>query len=131
MHWRSAWKKIEEFGAGFTSPSYHVMRHSMLDKCTDLVKERVQRVILSNLSFTGCTIVCDGWSNVQRRVMAVSSRGETFMRAVDSSGKIKSGAYIADVLNETIDEEVGPENVVQVVMDNAKNYRVAGQLIML
>ena len=53
MHWRSAWKKIGEFGAGFTSPSYHVMRHSMLDKCTDLVKERVQRVILSNLSFTG------------------------------------------------------------------------------
>ena len=52
------------------------------------------------------------------------------MRAVDSSGKIKSGAYIADVLNETI-EEVGPENVVQVVMDNAKNCRAAGRLISL
>ena len=78
MHWRSAWKKIGEFGAGFTSPSYHVVRHSTLDKCTDLVKERVQRVILSNLSFTGCTIVCDGWSNVQCRplinVMVVSPR---------------------------------------------------------
>lgn len=53
MHWTSAWKNIGEFGAGFTSPPYHVMRHSMLDKCTDLVKERVQRVILSNLSFIG------------------------------------------------------------------------------
>lgn len=62
--------------------------------------------------------------------MVVSPRGETFMRAVDSSGKIKYGAYIADVLNDTI-EEVGPENVVQVVMDNAKNYRAAGRLISL
>ena len=41
------------------------------------------------------------------------------MRSIDSSSQIKFGAYIANVLNETI-EEVGPKNVVQVVMDNAK-----------
>ena len=34
MHWRSAWNKIGELGAGFTAPSYHTMRHGMLDKCT-------------------------------------------------------------------------------------------------
>ena len=136
MHWKSAWKKIGEFGAGFgagfTSPSYHVMRHIMLDKCTDLVKDRVQRVILSNLSFTGCTIVCDGWSNVQRRplinVMVVSPRGETFVKAVDSSGMIKSGSYIADVLTSII-EEVGAMHVVQIVMDNAKNCKAAGRIL--
>ena len=106
----------------------------MLDKCGETVKGRVKRVVLSNMSINRCPIVCDGWSNVQRRplinVMVVSPRGETFMRVVDSSGKIKSGAYIADVLSESI-EEVGPKNVVQVVMDNAKNCQAAGCLINL
>ena len=45
MNWKAAWKKIGEFGAGFTTPSYHVMRHGMLDKCVETVKERVERVV--------------------------------------------------------------------------------------
>ena len=60
--------------------------------------------------------------------MVVSPRGETFIRAIDSIGKIKSGAYIVDVLNDVIDE-IGANNVVQVVMDNAKNCRLAGRII--
>lgn len=59
-HWKHAWKKIGEFGSSFMPPSYHVMRHGMLDKCTDIVKERVNRVVLNNLSTTACTIVSDG-----------------------------------------------------------------------
>ena len=67
-------------------------------------------MILSNLSTTACTIVSDGWSNVQRRplinIMIVSPCGETFLRAVDSSGKIKSGHYIADVVMQAIEKWV-------------------------
>ena len=46
--------------------------------------------------------------------MVFSSRGETFIRAIDIIGKVKSGAYIANVLNDIIDE-IGANNVVQVV----------------
>ena len=108
------------------------MRHDILDKCYEEVKERVNRIIISNLPITGCSLVCDGWSNIQRRplinIMVVSPRGETFIRAIDSTGKIKSGAYITDVLNDIINE-IGANNVVQVVMDNAKNCRLAGRII--
>ena len=108
------------------------MRHDILDKCYKELKEQVNRIIISNLPITGCSLVCDGWSNIQRRplinIMAVSPRGETFIRAIDSTGKIKSGAYIADVLNDVIDE-IGANNVVQVVIDNAKNCRLAGRII--
>lgn len=131
-HWKFSWKKIGEYGSGFSAPSYHSMRHNIMDKCYGEVKERVNRIIISNLSITGCSMVCDGWSNIQRRplinIMAVFPRGETFIRAIDSIGKIKSGAYIADVLNDVIDE-IGANNVVQVVMDNAKNCRLAGRII--
>ena len=131
-HWKHAWKKIGEYGSGFSAPSYHTIRNELLDKCYEEVKERVSRIILSNISYSGCTIVSDGWSNVQRRplinVMVVCPRGETFVKSIDSSGAIKSGAYIADVLT-TVIQEVGPKHVVQVVMDNAANCKNAGKLI--
>lgn len=122
--WKTSWKKIGEYGAGFTPPTYHHMRNQLLDKCHLNIKDEVQRLIISETVQSGCTIVSDGWSNVQRspliNVKVVSPRGECFVKAVDSSGKIKSGLYIANIISETI-EQVGVKNVVQVIMDNAKN----------
>ena len=70
------------------------MQNDLLDKCYDHVKERVQRVILNNILLSGCTIVSDGWSNVQRKplinIMIISPKGETFVRAVDFAGSIKA-----------------------------------------
>ena len=65
-HWKKAWKKIGEFGPSFSPPTYHSMQNDLFDKCYDHVKERVQRVILNNIFLSGCTIVSDGWSNVQQ-----------------------------------------------------------------
>ena len=82
--------------------------------------------------YLGCTIVSDGWSNAQRRllidVMLVCPRGETFIKSIDSSGAIKSGAYIADALVNVI-EELRPQHVIQVMMDNAKKFKNAGALL--
>ena len=131
-HWEKAWKKIREFGPSFSPPTYLSMQNDLLEKYYGHVKEHVQRVILNNISLSRCTIVSDGWSNVQRNplvnVMIISPRGETFVRAVDSSGSIKPGPYIADVISSVI-EEVGAKNVVQVVMDNAKNCKHAGKIL--
>ena len=121
-HWKKTWKKIGEFGPGFSPPTYHSMQNDLLEKCYDHVKEHVQRVISNNILLPGCTIVSDGWSNVQRKplinIMILSPRGEKFVHAIDSVGSIKSGPYIADIISSVIDE-VGAKNVVQVVMDNA------------
>ena len=46
--------------------------------------------------------------------MVFCPRGETFVKSIDSSGAIKSGMYIADVLS-TVIQEIGSEHVVQVV----------------
>ena len=82
-HWKRAGRKIGEFGAGFDPPSYHVMQNDLLEKCYAQVKEHVQKVVLSNIELLGCSIVSDGWSNIQRKpwinVMIISPRGETFM----------------------------------------------------
>lgn len=130
--WKSAWKKIGEFGSGFTPPTYNHMRNQLLEKCYLQTKENVERLIINTADQSGCTIVSDGWSNVQRRplinIMVVCPRGECFMKAIDSSGEIKSGQFICNIISEVI-EQVGQQNVVQVIMDNAKNCRAAGRLL--
>ena len=61
-------------------------------------------------------------------IMVVCPHGECFVKAVDSSGKIKSSAYIASIISDVIDE-IGEKNVVQVVMDNAASCRLAGRIL--
>ena len=131
-HCKRAWKNIGEFGSGFDPPSYHTMQNCFLEKCYVQVKKRVQRVIFSNIYLSRCSIVSDDWSNVQRKplvnVMIVSPRGETFVRAIDSHSLIKSGLFIADILT-TVIEEVDPQSVVQILMDNAKNLKNANKIL--
>jgi hypothetical protein len=78
-------------------------------------------------------VVSDGWTNVQNRpiinFLMVSSEGATFLSSTDTSGKEKNAAYIAQLLEERINE-IGQENVVQVVMDSAASCVAAGKLIM-
>ncbi|KAH7425863.1 hypothetical protein KP509_11G074300 [Ceratopteris richardii] len=51
-----------------------------------------------------------------------------FLRSVDTSCEYKSGEYIFGILKDAI-LDVGPENVVQVCMDNATNCIKAGSLV--
>ena len=78
------------------------------------------------------SICSDGWSDRQRRplinIMATSIGGPIFVKAIDASGNIKSMDYIAGIFLECI-EEIGAANVVQIVTDNAANYKAAGQII--
>ena len=64
--WKDAWKRIGEYGVGFTPPTYHHMRNQLLDKCYANIEHEVQRVILNTIEQSGCTIVSDGWSSSQR-----------------------------------------------------------------
>ena len=60
--------------------------------------------------------------------MVVSPCGECFTKVMDSSVEIKSSSYITSIIGKVIDEVV-EKNVVQVVMDNAKNCRAVGTIL--
>jgi hypothetical protein len=91
-----------------------------LDPVSDLMKK------------VGCTLTSDGWSSTTNipllNVLAVTPMGAKFLKAVDTSCDVKSADYIAYMLCETV-EELGPENVVQVVTDNASACLAAQQLV--
>jgi hypothetical protein len=60
-------------------------------------------------------------------MMCVSSASKEFLGAINTSGHMKDAIYIADVIKRYL-IEVGPENVVQVCLDNANVMRKAVSL---
>jgi hypothetical protein len=51
-----------------------------------------------------------------------------FLKSIDASSHIKNATYLCEVIEEVI-AEVGEQNVVQVVTDNAASYVAAGKLL--
>lgn len=51
-----------------------------------------------------------------------------FLKSIDASSHVKNAKYLCEAIEEVI-REVGEENVVQVVTDNAANFVAAGKLL--
>ena len=78
------------------------------------------------------SIVSDGWSDAQRRpllnFLAVTEDGPMFLKAFNTEGISMTKEYISEKMLVVI-EEVGAQNVVQVITDNASNCRAAGIIV--
>ncbi|KHN03669.1 hypothetical protein glysoja_035412, partial [Glycine soja] len=117
--------------SGFLPPSYNALRTSLLQQERSHI-ERLLQPIKSLWSLKGVTLVADGWTDAQRRplinFMAISEEGPMFLKAIDGSKEYKDKHYMFDLLKDVI-KEVGPQNVVQVITDNAPVCKAAGLLI--
>ena len=75
----------------------------------------------------------DGWTNGKSRCLinflVNSPAGTWFMKSIDASDTIKNGELMFHYLDGVV-EEIGEENVVQVITDNASNYVNAGMRLM-
>ena len=67
---------------------------------------------------TGCTLMSDGWTDGKSRhltnFLVNSPRGSVFLKSVDTSSIIKNSQKLFELLDSIV-EEIGNENVVQVV----------------
>ena len=82
---------------------------------------------------TGCSIMSDGWTDRKRRsicnFLVNSPRGIFFLSSVDTSHVSKTTFKVFEMLDAIV-ERIGEANVVQVITDNAANYKAAGHLLM-
>ena len=63
----------------------------------------------------------DGNSRRLINFLVNSPIGTWFLKSIDASDSIKNGELMFTYLDEVV-EEIGEENVVQVITDNASNY---------
>ena len=105
----------------------------MLDEQKALINKALVPVKAGWQQF-GCTIISDGWSDIRRRhiinILVSSCLGTYFLRAVDAGkdGEKITGDFIFKHIRQAI-LEVGEDNVVQVVTDNASNCKAMGEMV--
>ncbi|KAM0927376.1 hypothetical protein ACQ4PT_002845 [Festuca glaucescens] len=121
-------------GSGYKppSPSPYQLREPLLRDCvkeTKLLRAKHETAWKQY----GCTLMSDGWSDRRGRhlinFLVNSPAGTYFLESVDASIECQDARMIADLLEKRI-EDVGKENVVQVVTDNGANYKAAGKILM-
>ena len=74
----------------------------------------------------------DGWIDGKNctiiNFLVSYPQGTMFLRSVDASDKVKDTTLLFELLDEII-QEVGEQNVVQVITYNASNYGLAGKML--
>ncbi|CAH1416645.1 unnamed protein product [Lactuca virosa] len=77
-------------------------------------------------------IVGDGWSDPTRKplinFMATSGNGPLFLKVVNCFEEVKDRFYIVELTKEVVDE-IGHQNVVQIITNNAANCKAVGEII--
>ncbi|KAL3679094.1 hypothetical protein R1sor_022050 [Riccia sorocarpa] len=117
---------------GYVLPGPKKLSNDLLEDEFKEVKDRTEKLMFPPLGFSKVTLTGDGWTNIQERqivnFLIVNKYGEMYHSSVDCSGVYKDAEWESGELIKVI-EELGPENVLQFVADNAPVNRKAGELI--
>ncbi|CAL1390979.1 unnamed protein product [Linum trigynum] len=115
---------IGKCGSGFTGPSAEELKATWLGRIKSEVSLE-SKDAEKEWATTGCTVVADTWTDNKSRALInflVSSPSRTFfLRSVDASSYFKNTKFLADLFDSVI-QDLGPENVVQVILDSSFNY---------
>ncbi|KAG6483521.1 hypothetical protein ZIOFF_060169 [Zingiber officinale] len=114
----------------YLPPGYNLLKTSLLQK----EKAHIGKLLEPTKAAwkqKGVSICSDGWSDVQRKplinIMVVYKSGPMFLKTINCEGEYKDKAFISKLLINVINE-VGHQNVVQVVTNNASVCKAAGLL---
>lgn len=125
-------ESIALFGKGLKLPTYYEVREKYLKREVETMQVHLQKY-KESWKTTGCTLMSDGWTDGKHRsitnFLVNSPMGTVFLKSVDTSSISHTSENLFELLNSIIDE-IGEENVVQVVTDSASNYVKAGELLM-
>ncbi|CAD6335899.1 unnamed protein product [Miscanthus lutarioriparius] len=122
---------IGQFGLGLIPPCQDSLQERLLEeeyeRTKSLLLEREAEKIKN-----GCSIMTDAWSDRKRRsIMNMCTNcvdGTSFISSKEMSHVSHTSEVIFDLVDKAI-EEIGPDNVVQVVTDNASNNMGAKRLL--
>lgn len=125
-------RSVGDYGRGLKPPSSYELKTWILTEEVNTTTKMVDEVKKTWPS-TGVTIMSDGWTDIKGRslinFLVNNPEGTVFLKCVDASNEVKDADLLFKLLDEVV-EEVGEEHVVQVVTDNASNYKKAGEMLM-
>ncbi|XP_019193058.1 PREDICTED: uncharacterized protein LOC109187328 [Ipomoea nil] len=124
-------ESIGQMGPGLKPPSFHELRVPLLENAKKEIDKLKEKHKLAWKQY-GCTLISDGWTDKRDRhlinFLVNSPEGTFFLESVDASSESHDATMLAALLEKKV-EEIGKENVVQIVTDNEVNYKAAGRLL--
>ncbi|WVZ22247.1 hypothetical protein V8G54_000791 [Vigna mungo] len=131
MHYQDMVDAIAQCGVGYKAPSYEKLRSTLLEKVKADIHNDYKKY-RDEWKETGCTVLCDNWSDDRIGSLAVFSvacvKGTLFLKSVNVSGHEDDSTYLFELLESVVLED-GLENVVQVMTDVSAGYVCAGRLL--
>ncbi|CAN1267444.1 hypothetical protein LINPERPRIM_LOCUS12826 [Linum perenne] len=131
IYFQASYSAAAAIGPGFVVPSYHDLRLPLLADCKrecQLIVDGYREVWAER----GCTLMADGWTDKRGRTLinflVYCSTGLCFIKSIDATSEIKTAKNLFKMFDEVL-KWIGVANVVQVVTDNASNYKACGSLI--
>ncbi|XP_072983547.1 uncharacterized protein [Typha latifolia] len=122
---------VGQYGPGFKPATMHELREPLLKKQVAKTNDDLENHRAA-WKKNGCSILTDAWTDRKgRSIMNLCVNcelGVSFLRSVDCSKDSHTGEYIHNIVVEGI-KEVGEENVLQVVTDNAAANLAVARLL--
>ncbi|XP_019184244.1 PREDICTED: uncharacterized protein LOC109179128 [Ipomoea nil] len=121
-----------QFGPGAQTPNRYELSETYLKKEVDRVRDSLKEHE-ALWKENGCSIMTDAWTDRKRRSvmnLCVNSRlGTVFLSSKECSSEAHTSQFIFDEYVEHGIEQVGVDNVVQIITDNAANNMGAAKLL--
>lgn len=109
--------------SGFKGPSAETLKTTWLEKIKSEMSSQ-SKDTEKEWATTGCTIIAETWTDNKSRALInflVSSPSRTFFhKSVDASAYYKNTKCLSDLFDSVI-QDFGPENIVQIIVDNYLN----------
>jgi hypothetical protein len=115
----------------FKGPNFHNIRGSLLQNEDRRINEYLI-YFKQSWTKTRCTITSDEWTDGRSHTilnfLIAFPKGTMFLKSVDAYDRVKDAQLLLHPLDEVV-VEVGVENVVQVITDNASNNVATGRML--
>ncbi|KAL0916506.1 hypothetical protein M5K25_014025 [Dendrobium thyrsiflorum] len=122
---------VGQYGQGFKVPSATEISGRFLQNEVAATREQITEVKASWNS-TGCTVILDKWKDVNGRTLLDTlvscPRGTYYISCIDASDIIENVSSLFKFLDGVV-QDLGEENVVQVITENTDCFRSAGKLL--
>ncbi|KAI9181329.1 hypothetical protein LWI28_013883 [Acer negundo] len=122
---------VGQYGQGLQGPSSRQLSGRFLQDEISTIKENLAE-LKASWSITGCSVMADSWNDVHGRTLinflVSCPRGLYFVSTIEATDVMQDAANIFKLLDKVV-EEIGEENVVQVITKNTASLKAAGKML--
>ncbi|KAM0962421.1 hypothetical protein PS2_021326 [Malus domestica] len=122
---------VGQYGQGLVAPPSQLISGRFLQEEIATIRNYLAEYKAS-WATTGCSIMADSWRDAEGRILinflASSPNGVYFVSSVDATEIVEDALNLFMLLDKVV-EEMGEENVIQVITPNTPSYKAAGKML--